>query len=374
MNPGWKLRGVLRYAMLFHVADESDPKLRVGRARLFLSQLAAMTDTATPYGQLLRQEAQAMTAYDDYYVSHDHLEVTNDPCTVSEFFGAAQKAGLTYLSEANFNVTIAETFGADKGALLRELSGNRLEHMEQYIDYLTGRTFPQTLLVHAHRTSQIQRNLLPERLRGLHVTSHLTVVPTDQAPEAADSFALRDRSGRMLTTNSTHVRDQMFALSGRSPGSFAIDEMISPTSADDGDRNGFLVLDALFKLIVSGMAEVSSVPVVCEVKCPPTPVARLLARADAQAGRSWTTNVRHESVTMSVVQKALLPHLDGTNTLMSLARLLGEKVDRGDIVFQRDGVPITQADEIAAATVDHLTAALDGLAQSALLAQSRADA
>ncbi len=476
VHPGWRLRGVLREAMLFHVNGEANPAARAGKARAFLNQLAEITDGATPYGQLLRQEAKSMAGHEDYYILHDHLEHTNDPCYVADFLAKAKNAGLAYLTEANFNVTIAESFGAEKGRQLRELSGNNLERMEQYIDFLTGRTFRQTLLVQASQASKIVRSLQPSCLEGLNVQARISLVEdasgtVTAAQSATPVYAIRDAAGRTLTTSSAYVRDCLVNLGAHHPRTLTPAQIASPhpssttgphpnstpvpthlpahpghhtghvrhqpkplpnissdvlppapsvssssssqptsdpavndtgltspipatttppqnailglpvlgldpripgtqpstDSAPATEAQNTLVLDALFKMLLIGMAEVTTVPFAPQMTLDERPRALEIARADATAGRAWTTNARHENVTLNIVQQAVLPLLDGAHDTDALVEALRAKAREGHIVFQHAGTPLKDDAAIHSAAREHLTAALSTLATQALL-------
>lgn len=389
VHPGWRLRGVLREAMMFHVDGERNPALRVAKARAFLDQLANITDGATPYGQLLRQEAKAMAGHEDYYILHEHLEHINEPCYVGDFLAKARNAGLAYLTEANFNITIAESFGAEKGRQLRELSGNNLDRMEQYIDFLTGRTFRQTLLVQGSQASKIVRSLSPSALEGLNVQAKISLV--EDAPGTATTaqsanpvYALRDPTGRTLTTGSPYIRDCLVNLGVHyprtlTPGQIAAISPPIPPASHATNHTGInqtdpvteaqstLVLDALFKMLLIGMAEVTTVPFAPQMTLDDRPRALGIARADASAGRTWTTNARHENVTLNVVQQAVLPLLDGTNDTDALVEALRAKAREGRIVFQHAGTPLTDGPAIDAAAREHLAAALTTLTSQAVM-------
>ena len=66
--PGWRLRGALRDAILFHVEGESDPRRKVAMARKMLNQLAEASDATTPYGQMLRKEVASFNEQQDHYL------------------------------------------------------------------------------------------------------------------------------------------------------------------------------------------------------------------------------------------------------------------------------------------------------------------
>jgi methyltransferase-like protein len=363
VHPGWRLRGVLREAMMFHLADESDPQARVSSARAFLNELADLTDATTAYGQMLRQEAKALVTQEDYYILHEYLEHTNDPCYVADFIAKARTAGLEFLTEANFNITIAESFGPKAAQMLRSLSRNKLAAMEQYIDFLTGRTFRQSLLVRASQAASIERSLSADRLAGLHVHAKLELAGGD-AP-----FVVRDPGGRTLTTHSPVVRDGLVYLGAQHPRSLTLAEIAEAgvPGRTLNDADAFAVRDAVFKLVVAGMAEITAMPVTPAMNVAAMPSAMGLARADAAAGRTWTTNVRHESVALDVVARAVLPLLDGTHDRAALQRALEGQVHDGLIVFQRDGQTVTGSEAISRSAGEHVDIVLDRLARAAVL-------
>ena len=366
--PGWHLRSVLREAMLFHVAGIQGPAEKLAAARHFLAQLAEITDPASAYGQLLRQEAKMIEGAEDFYLLHDHMEHTNEPCYVSELIGRARTAGLTFLSEASIQMTIAETFGPERGAMLRELSANRLDRMEQYIDFFTGRTFRQSLLVRQAQESSINRTLDPARLDGLYLHANLTL-----AGEENGTFILRDPAGRTLTTSNPFVRDCMLELAAHSPGFMTIDDLAHTTAAASALGHTptaseiTLLRDALLKMVMIGIAEVSTTKLSQPAPLSDKPTAIPLARADAMAGMTWTTNPRHETVPLNVVQQAVLPLLDGTHDVDALVAALREKVREGHIILQREGIPLTDETALAASARDHIDHALATFSRSALL-------
>jgi methyltransferase-like protein/trans-aconitate methyltransferase len=365
--PGWHLRRALRDAMMFHAEQFADPVARVQAGRDFLDKLAATTDANGPYGQLLRQEARLFAAHEDHYIAHEFLELNNDPCHVRDFIANARAVGLEFLSEANLHGTIAETFGATAGKLLRDLSGNQLDRFEQYSDFLSGRTFRQTLLVRQDQLAGLDRMLTPQRMVGLHVSLN----PLPPPEFANDQFIFRDNAGRTLTTSDPIVRDSLITLAKQFPKTSTASALCKELMSD-GDQAAFEaavahVQDALFKMALIGMVEVSAIPVETLNSPEDRPHALAIARFDATSGRSWTTNIRHETVPLNVVQRAILPALDGTNDMPALRRKLDAEVQSGDIRFESKGALLTEADAISDAVAEHLVGALRSLARSGIL-------
>ena len=361
--PGWRLRGVLRDAMLFHADSASDPAERLARGRDFLQQLGTITNAGTPYGQMLRHEAKMMSAAEDYYVSHEYLETNNAPCYVSDFLKRLDVFNLAFLTESDLHLTIAENFGAETGSLLRSLSGNRLDRMEQYIDFLTGRTFRQSLLVRREQAPRIGRVLSPEKISGLHLSTGLSPDPQIEG----ERFIFKDRAERTLTTTSPAVRDAVSRLARMYPLTATPEQLIEVDGGERSEQDKADIMRSLFNMVMAGIAEISSVPCVASMTPAERPLAGPLARADARDGQSWTTNVRHETVPLGLVARAVLPMLDGTNSQEDIAARMQSMVADGTLTFHKDGEKLLESKLIEAAIDDHISNALSGFRRAALL-------
>lgn len=363
--PGWRLRGVLRDAMLFHGETSDRPAERLSLGRDFLTQLGSITNSESAYGQMLRHEAQAMSAHSDDYVTHEYLELNNEPCYVSNFFNRLAIFGLSYLTEAEVHQTIAENFGAQTGALLRSLSGNRLDRMEQYIDFLTGRTFRQTLVVREDQASRIQRTLNSSSIRGLYISTRVSPGQDD----SEDRCVFTDPVGRTLTTSSPAARKAIEQLAGLYPFTATAGELAAATAFErGGDPDGPAEIEsALFSMVLAGMASISTIPIVPGGEPGSCPQAASIARSDARDGMTWTTNARHETVPLNLVQRAILPLLDGANDRGAIEENISHLVAGGQISFEQDGSVLTDPDQIRAAISIQVGDALASLQRAALL-------
>ena len=361
--PGWRLRAVLRDAMLFHSSPADDPSEKVARGRDFLEKLGSLSNASSAYGQLLRQEAKNFSGLENNYVAHEYFEGNNDPCYFADFLKRAGIFDLSYLTESEVHLTIAENFGAETGELLRTLSENRLDRLEQYIDFLTGRTFRQSLLVRREQAHRIGRVLSPNSICGLHLSTALGADPEREG----ENFVFKDRAQRTLTTTSTAVRDavsklaRMYPLTA-TPAQLAGDGGVTLSEQDKRD-----IERSLFNMVMAGIADISTLPFIASDTVQPRPMARELARADARDGQTWTTNIRHETVPLSLVARAVLPLLDGTNSQTELARKVQAMVAEGSITFHKDGEKLLESDLIDAAIDDHISDALSGFRRAALL-------
>lgn len=366
--PGWRQRGIIRDLMLFHAGSDGAPELRIAKARWVLENLAKVVNTGHSYGVRLQEEAKALSSFSDAYILGEFLAPYNDPCYFRDFMIAADQAGLVFLCESDIETCLPETHGPEVAKLIRTMSANQLMPMEQYIDFLVGRQFRQSLLVRKERTAQIQRHLEPQRAAGLSVSGKLEFAPDLSAD---GKFVFRTPQGRTVTTTSATVRQAIDRLAAAWPETRTAEELAAEVAADgtaltEEDRRN--ILDMVFKMIIGGLVKVSSVPIRLGRGDAERPVAFALARADAAARRTTTTNLRHERCPIDAVNLYLLPLLDGTKDRPQLVHELIRAIESGflTITDQRTGVQL-KGEAMAKAVSEHVDQAIRRLAEAALL-------
>lgn len=114
-------------------------KNRIADARR-LMDLVAAADLDTPHARMMREAMSAAAAKPDHLLIHDEMAEVNHAVWFDEFVDGARRAGLAYLSEAH----LADTTVPDQA---RDAPDEVAR--QQLADYLTNRSFRQTLLVRA---------------------------------------------------------------------------------------------------------------------------------------------------------------------------------------------------------------------------------
>jgi 2-polyprenyl-3-methyl-5-hydroxy-6-metoxy-1,4-benzoquinol methylase len=357
--PGWRMMQPLRDAFLLEVPDSVDSLGRVAKARELLQFLKQATPDKGPYGDMLRAWADRLATLPDDYIAHEFLEETNAPSTVRDFTQGAARHGLGYLGECEFSSMILDNYGPEVAEQVRARSGNDLVETEQYLDLLSGRTFRQSLLVGSERMAGVDRALTPARVADLQflAPAGLSVV------RDGDAAIVSDGNGRSLNTAHRDVIDGIEKLVARFPASSGLDDLTGVMTASARDAVG----EALYKMVIAGMLHVSTAPVTTGRTVGDTPVALKLARADAAAGASLTTNQRHESVAVDAAGAVLLRAMDGSLDLKALATLLSTEAKAGRLVFNREGQPITDPAALDSVIAEHLPVLLAGIAAAGLI-------
>lgn len=110
---------------------------RIADARR-LMDLVAAADLDTPHARMMREAMAEAAAKPDHLLIHDEMAEVNHAVWFDEFIGGARRAGLAYLSEAH----LADTTVPDQARQAPDEVAR-----QQLADYLSNRSFRQTLLV-----------------------------------------------------------------------------------------------------------------------------------------------------------------------------------------------------------------------------------
>ncbi len=373
-HPGWRMRGMLRDMMMYHTAQFSEPQAKVQQARALIQFLAESVPTENnPYGLWLKQELELMRQWHDNYFFHDSLEVVNEPVYFHQFMESATRQGLQYLGDVDFSMMLAGNFDAKIQETLKRV-GTTLTAMEQYMDFVRNRMFRRTLL--CHEGVELQRNLKPELLHRFHITSPLR--PASENPDLKSTAPVEFLgSNGKLTSGQPLVKAALLYLSQQFPASVAFNDLLNQAHvmlsseevelqhADALKQAHLIVGDALLKGYARNLVGLSLYPHGFTMKVSDHPRTTPLIRK--QAAKGVVTNLRHEPITLDVVARRVVEHLDGRNDHEALLNLMLESVGSGDLVVREKGEPVHDQEKIRGIMKERLGALLASCARSALL-------
>jgi SAM-dependent methyltransferase len=319
--PGWRMRSVVRDAMTYHTRGLAEPAQRVAQARAVLEFLAeSVKDDASAYGVALRTEAEHLRKQADYYILHDHLEEVNEPLYFHQFVDRAARHGLGYLGEANFGTMLGGGFSQRVNETLARVAPDVLTR-EQFIDFLRGRSFRETLLV--HRGVQLNRKIPPDRVMALRIASKAKPVRAepDLQSNAVEEFEAPE--GRVQTPNRLS-KAAFLTLAECWPVAMGFNELDAAARLRAGlpgpsnlDQRGRLASEIL-RCFAAGVVELHYAKSPFVAVAGERPEGSLLARLQAQRGNPATT-LRHEHGTFDGDTLKLFLLLDGTRTRSEIA-------------------------------------------------------
>jgi hypothetical protein len=306
--PGGRLSGALRDMLVFHTAGLDDPADQIEQARALLRLLVGTWSDEHDFGAIMRRQGERLLERSDETLFHDELAAVNQPVYFHEFVAHAARHGLQYLAEADF-------FEMQTGVLPEAVSDELLHvedpiRREQYLDFIKGRMFRQTLLCRAEL--ELDRSPQPLVVETLAVSS--PAQPTG-GPDRAGRVTFEGPTGSTLTTDHPLVTRALERIARSWPGAVRVRELI-PQQASEEDRAA--LCGALLRCYAGNLVQLHAMPPPLTTSVSARPEASPLTRHQARAGE-LVTNLRHASVRIEDdLGRRLVVLLDGTRDRVQL--------------------------------------------------------
>ncbi len=386
--PGWFMREPVRQMLLYLTQGTTDLRQRMAEARAKLAflvdaaqaTLEQYTSSATnrsAYAAILRHEQDLISERPDTYLMHEHLEEHNAPVYFHEFVERAGRHGLQYLAEAENVMSQLGHLPPDIRQMVQQLSSDPVQR-EQCLDFISNRSFRQTLLCHQGLT--LHRTFGPKQLTGLWVAS--PILPEGERPDLHSTAPakFRDGHGNKLTASHPVAKAALMHLSEIWPQAIAFDALLETArrrlepgalpiySAERLAHEVQGVGEMLLHGFMADMVELHVCPPPFQTQISERPMASLLARHQARSGRK-VINLRHEGVAVDdEVAYRLLPCVDGQHDRSALLDHLIGLVRDGSLVAQAEnGRPYQECENLEALLKAAVDQALRRLANAALL-------
>lgn len=349
--PGCHLRRMMWEMMQFHVRDVVEPSERVRKAREFLEWLGNDTMQRGAYGPAVRHEAMhLLNETQPAVMYHDDLSSINEPFSITGFVGQARRHGLDFLAEADYHEFNPALLGPEAQARFEAMCGADRVVNDQYLDFLKGRRFRQTLLC---RTAVAPSTavLRSAAVLDLDVSGHIRADPTpgrDPAKPGLLRFASSD--GASISTNHPVVQAALRHVGEAFPRPIRVEQLLALARHEAGSVDP--VEDDADALAVTLVRAFELGLVALQLDAPrfaalagDYPVASPLARAQAAAGRDIVANLRPSMVSLdSKPALELLQLLDGSRDRAAILQDLAIRMADHEVPGP-DGSPIAHPPE-----------------------------
>ena len=337
--PGWYLRGMVRDMMLRHVHGITDTAAKTAQARALLSFLVKSSEShQSPYASYLRAEAEFLAKQPDLYLFHDHLEENNKPYFFQDFIRFASQHGLQFLGESNLATMWIGNLSAETSQKLESIQdGVASGH---YMDCIVGRSFRETLLVRLGL--KISRSLEPTRLSEVRYLGSFKQESKSDSTERKEYTA---KNGQIIFASERPSQLAIEALSSAFPGSLTLDQIVAAMEIDveasggQANVNRQQTSTTLMQWALAGYIDFRFQEDRLKVNGVEKPKVCSWARSQARAGR-YITNLRHELIQVSDVERQVIPLLDGTRDVMAIASEIAQKIGSGAIVVDSDALQL----------------------------------
>jgi SAM-dependent methyltransferase len=373
--PGWKAREIVRDAMLLRCGSLASVHDQIVDGRGMLDFLRTLAREGSVLKKVMDENIEVIRHGQDQYLTHEYLELGNRPCYFRDFMAASKAHNLSYLADAVPATMFASNYGHRAAEPLLRESGGNLEVLEQMLDFLNNRTFRQSLLVSGPRPGTVRQTLDPLRTARLHVAGKYT--PQHELTDQWCSW----RGSRALAPNAIS-RDVILALNEAWPSTVPVASLIDQaafahsTSRREAERAVLAFIDTL---IVGNAIRYRLDPLTLGTAPDSKPLISSALRQLAAVGRMDSNpptlfNLWHDPlVNLSMVERELLPILDGSRDLNALTVAIFERALRGDIQFIQDGERIDSPGGIASLAAEQTRLALAQLGERSVLLRPTED-
>ena len=352
--PGCHIRRMMWETMKFHTRDVDDPRAKIGHAQELLAWLERdVLGSKQVYAEIVRHEARDLLGRTDTSVLfHDDMAGINQPLLFSEFMRQAGRHRLAYLAEADyFEMNDKALDSAEARARLSALAGDDLLLKEQYLDFLKGRRFRQTLLCHA--AAPVQREPAMQAAMAMDVVGQVRAeLPEAAALDLAAGVAVRfsNADGAALVIDHPVAKAALALVGEAFPAPVAAGELLRlareacSSDASPADDEAVLAhtLTAGFQM---GLLVLHCDAPRFATQAGPRPLTSALAQLQLETGTDLLTSLRPSMVRLDTrLALELVRLLDGSRDRDAILRDLADGMallpipgDDGEETFQPAG-------------------------------------
>lgn len=325
-RPGSDLRNMLRDILLFHAGNARTPAECVHQARAVTEFLATAKEGNELFNRIMHWNHERISKLHDALLFHDDLGTINQPFFFHEFIRRAAAHKLQYLGETELLSMSDRRFAPPIREQISRLGGDLLAS-EQYMDFLSGRSFRETLLCHEDVT--LDRRISSGRLDGFLFATMLEPVSAQPRVSGPDAEEFRTAPDRTMKTDHPVAKAILTVLAAAYPRCLSLQELGSGVAPYLGNMAIDEVAAAVLEIYASTPAvEVSVVQPKCVAHISERPRVSAFARLQASTGLPVVTNLRCQRVGIDdrLLQRLVLL-ADGTRDGAALLDTLTTEVE-----------------------------------------------
>ncbi|MCO6457237.1 MAG: methyltransferase regulatory domain-containing protein [Pirellulaceae bacterium] len=331
--PGWHMREPLRELLQFHTRHCEGLTDRVERSREMAQWIGeALPGALGAYREAFRQTEKYVldSQRGGSFLIHDLLAADTQPVLFREFAEHAARFGLRYLAETDLAKMQDPAVSEDVHRRIVQWSSDAVDQ-QQYLDFLTNRSFRKSLLCRASARSDSR--VTADKLTGMFLAADLRCTHPRRPLSSSEPLEFQSFGDVKGTSAHPLTKAACLVLSERWPRPLALQELLELAAerlmAESPAARNTLAADrdetcrALTKMYLLGTLELFPRQLEFTTEVSQRPEACPLVRLQAAVGEGLTNRLQRPVVT-DELQRALLPLLDGTR---DHAQLLVDWID-----------------------------------------------
>ena len=331
--PGGHIRDMARRMMRYHTRGFSDPQEKVGEAISFLAFLAEYSTEKEGYQQFLQRELKRHFEHETADIFHDDLAQFYQPFYFYEFVELLAKHDLQFLSEAEITAMSMHAFPQEVQEKISSLSD--IVEREQYMDFLRGRFFRQTLV--CRKEIKLNHNIEPTVLRDFYIAASVRPLSEnpDLAPGKAEKFA--SQKGKGIEIDHSLTKAALIYLNEIWANAVSYPELLEKArqilehqgfQSDDWERDSDILTAILWRLYSdAGLVELYPYQTRISTVVGDKPEVNRLAHRQIRHGQNISTLLGMNIKIEDEVSGHLIELMDGTRTRAELVEEMRQFVE-----------------------------------------------
>ena len=372
--PGCHLREATRRMMQFHIPRSSEPQEQVRQARVFLKFLAEAKSKPGHWQGVVQNQFERLEKYNDGGFFHDDLSPVYQPFYFYEFMEAAARHQLKFLGESDLCDMQPDGLTEEALQIVRKMESVNLIAREQYLDFISGRGFRQTLLCRQEQRPDHEPK--PERVFGLFAAGDTAPV-NPEADHAAPGLEDFRRGKIVIATSQPMLKSSLKFLGEIWPRRVPFAELLKKASERAGLHNNSSEAslesdqrdlgEFLLRCFSVSFVDLHAYPSTFVTEISDRPMASPLVRRQVR-NSPIAASLRHLSLKIEdALGRELLRLLDGTRDRAALLEELGKTVASGATPIYCDGNRVTDPKKALELLASQLETSLANLAKAGVL-------
>lgn len=346
-NPGCHTRRLLRDMMRFHTREIEDPQAKMAQAKAVAAFIANSVPAHNPlYSAMLKGEFERISTLPDQVLLHDDLSDINEAFYFYQFVERASQYNLKYLSEALFADMQDQMYPPHVQKILRRTGDLILS--EQYMDFLSCRSFRQTLL--CRNDVLLNRRIGPENIMPMYISSNSMPVSAEPDIQSEEPEKFKNPSGVVVGMDAPLAKAALVHLFTHRPAALHFNDLFSAVLEQirgpqrmpaeqlvkQYESDALLLGEALLSAYCGNMIDLWTEPPKYRGAAGEHPEVSVLARMQAAHG-PHVTSLSHKNISIDdAFALETLKLLDGTRDRKALSAALLELLNEGRFKLDMD--------------------------------------
>ena len=339
--PGWKIKDIAKELMLFG----SNPNLsRTERVEQSFETLKFVSNILerknSELYKVLSESFKTVTEHSKYYVAHEHFEDFNHPIYFKEFINQIDQYGLAYLTDSSIPaINQSFHFKDDEYDKVCHYFNHRLEAIEQFIDFITNRSFRCSIITHKQNledkgiSNNVEQYGACHHFYDVYFKTNVEYVP---AEDGKDAFWRLVDIG--LESKATELNNRVFSY---------IQKQTEPCKVSDifdyvrkyPEYNKVELQNLIWAIIHSSNVYLCFAPEKCSSHTSKPnlfePYRKFINLVRYNPEITNLSNRYYQVVKLSFLSQYLSQYLDGTRTIDGLVQQLRKDIE-DEIIFMND--------------------------------------